>query len=133
MLKVFTLTFMFFLLCDMLWLGLIAKKMYAEAYGSMLRLDAQGNLNPNYWAALLVYVALVIGVVVFPAAKAGNSPMMGLIWGALFGLITYGVYDGTNYAVMDQWPGYIAIIDTLWGTCLCSACSCVAVCIKSYL
>jgi uncharacterized membrane protein len=33
----------------------------------------------------------------------------------LLGLVIYGVYEGTNYALFNNWSEYIVIIDTLWG------------------
>jgi uncharacterized membrane protein len=36
--------------------------------------------------------------------------------GALLGFIIYGVYNGTNYATLKDYPISTAIADTLWGT-----------------
>jgi uncharacterized membrane protein len=33
----------------------------------------------------------------------------------LFGLVIYGVYDSTNYAMLKKWNPYLAMMDTLWG------------------
>ena len=38
--------------------------------------------------------------------------------GALFGLFTYGTYDLTNMATLQNWPLAITIVDMLWGTFL---------------
>ena len=37
-------------------------------------------------------------------------------FGALFGLVVYGVYDFTNYSTLRQWPLVLALADTAWGT-----------------
>ena len=107
-----------FLILDSLWLGIIATDLYGNAYGSMLRL-ADGRIIPVYWAAAIVYTLLIWGILAFVVPKASGLWVMGLLWGSVFGLVTYGVYDFTNYSVMANWPLKICIIDTLWGCILC--------------
>jgi len=36
----------------------------------------------------------------------------------LFGLILYGVFNGTNYATLEQYPIGLVILDTVWGMTL---------------
>jgi len=36
-------------------------------------------------------------------------------FGALFGLVVYGVYDFTNYSTLRQWPFVLTLADTGWG------------------
>lgn len=31
------------------------------------------------------------------------------------GASVYAVYEGTNYAIFDQWPASMVLLDTLWG------------------
>jgi uncharacterized membrane protein len=33
----------------------------------------------------------------------------------IIGLLTYGVYDSTNYATLKDWDPSIALVDSLWG------------------
>ena len=37
-------------------------------------------------------------------------------YGALFGLVVYGVYDFTNYSTLRQWPFVLTLADVAWGT-----------------
>ena len=38
------------------------------------------------------------------------------IWEAfVLGLVVYGVYDATNYALLKKWDPYLSMMDTLWG------------------
>jgi uncharacterized membrane protein len=38
------------------------------------------------------------------------------IWEAfILGLVVYGVYDATNYALLKKWDPYLSMMDTLWG------------------
>ena len=36
-------------------------------------------------------------------------------YGALFGLVVYGVYDFTNYSTLRQWPFVLTLADVAWG------------------
>ena len=33
----------------------------------------------------------------------------------LLGAAVYGIYEGTNYAILNGWPPYLFFVDTLWG------------------
>ena len=33
----------------------------------------------------------------------------------LLGLVIYGVYEGTNYAIIDGWKPWAVALDTIWG------------------
>ena len=33
----------------------------------------------------------------------------------LFGLVVYGVYDTTSYALLKKWDPKLALMDTIWG------------------
>jgi uncharacterized membrane protein len=48
------------------------------------------------------------------------------VWGSIFGLVTYGVYDFTNLSVMNNWSITITFIDVVWGSVLCGITSVVA-------
>ncbi len=60
--------------------------------------------------ALVCYIFLIFGLYYF-ILKDKRSPEDAF----LFGLIIYGVYESTNYAIFKKWPVSATIIDTLWG------------------
>ena len=38
------------------------------------------------------------------------------VWTAfLLGLFVYGVYETTNYSVLNRWPLDLVVMDTVWG------------------
>lgn len=47
-------------------------------------------------------------------------------YGALFGLVVYGVYDFTNYSTLRQWPFVLTLADVAWGAGATAACSATA-------
>ncbi len=115
-LKLYLLTLVIFFLVDIVWLGVISKKLYKEYLGHLM--------GPVNWPAALIFYALFIAGLVFfvitPAIEK-ESLVYAITVGAFFGLITYGTYDLTNLATLKDWPVTITIIDLIWGTFLNAA------------
>ena len=63
-----------------------------------------GGMAPNWPAAFVVYVLLGTGIALFVIPRASTRPSAAAAFGALFGLVVYGVYDFTNYSTLRQWP-----------------------------
>jgi len=116
----FTALFVFFVI-DMLWLVVIAKSFYAQQIGFLMK------SNINWVAAVIFYLLFIIGLVVFVINPAidKNSWQQAILFGALFGLITYATYDLTNLATIKDWPFLLTIVDLLWGSFLAAAVSVV--------
>ena len=64
----------------------------------------------NYLGAALCYIFLIIGINYFiiKPKKSVNDAF-------LLGLVIYGVYETTNYALFKNWSILTVIMDTLWG------------------
>ncbi len=111
----------------MIWLGLVAQKFYRAQIGFLMR---DGF---NWVAALLFYFLFIVGLILFvimPALK-NDSLLHAILFGALFGLITYATYDLTNLATIKNWPLLVTIVDLVWGAILASAVSAVSFFIAS--
>ena len=113
-----------FMALDGVWLGLLMKNFYREQLAPIVRL-ADGGIAPNWPAAFAVYALLGIGIALFVIPRAGTISLAAA-YGALFGLVVYGVYDFTNYSTLRQWPFALTMADTAWGA-LASAAAAVAV------
>jgi uncharacterized membrane protein len=122
--KTILITFITIVVVDFIWLGFVAKHLYLKEMGHLMRLH-EGNVSPNYLAATLVYIALVVGILLLVLPNA-HTYTEALIKGALFGLIIYAVYDFTNLAILANWPLFISLVDIAWGTTLCGIVSGVA-------
>jgi len=111
-LKLYLIAFPVFLIIDMIWLVLVANKFYANQIGFLMK------SNVNWLAALVFYLLFVAGALLFVVVPAleKNSLLHALIFGALFGLITYATYDLTNLATIKDWPLLVTIVDLFWGT-----------------
>ena len=110
----YLLTFVVFLMVDMLWLGVIAKNIYQKYLGGFL------SDNVNWTAAIIFYFIFVVGISIFAIYPAvhKDSVFNAILMGALFGFFTYATYDLTNLATLKSWPLTIVFIDILWGTTL---------------
>ena len=109
-LKVYLIAVVSFFAIDMVWLGVVAKNLYREQIGFIMK------TNFNWIAAFSFYFLYIFGLVFFvinPALEKGEFSYA-LIAGALFGLITYATYDLTNLATLENWHLKITIIDLIW-------------------
>lgn len=109
-----------FLVFDFLWLGVIMKGFYMQELGELARRDGT-KFAPRWGAAVLVYLLIPLGIVLFvrPTVGSSSSPWVAFVWGAIFGLVLYGVYDLTNRAILEKWSLRMTVADILWGTLLC--------------
>ncbi len=113
-LKLFLIALPVFFAIDMIWLGLVAKNFYRHQIGFLM------TPNINWLAAIIFYLLFIAGMVIFvirPAVEM-NSWQHAVLYGALFGLITYATYDLTNLATLKDWPVLVTIVDLAWGTVL---------------
>ena len=113
-----------FMVLDGVWLGLLMKNFYREQLAPIVRL-ADGGIAPNWPAAFVVYALLGAGIALFVIPRAATISLAAA-YGAVFGLVVYGVYDFTNYSTLRQWPFVLTLADTAWGA-LASAAAAVAV------
>jgi uncharacterized membrane protein len=74
-------------------------------------ISVQGSpVKINYLGAALCYIFLIVGINYFiiKPRKSVNDAF-------LLGIVIYGVYETTNYALFKNWSILTVIIDTLWG------------------
>lgn len=106
---------------DYLVIGKILKAVYVDSLKPFARLSPDGlSIAPNIVSAGIVYILLSLGLIFFVLSKAANTGQA-FGYGALFGLVVYGVYDLTNHAILSGYPLKLVLIDILWGTLLCGA------------
>lgn len=107
-------TFLTLLVCDGIWLGLVARSFYRDQLGPLML------PSPNLPVAALFYLFFAAAVVVLaalPALSAG-SIATAFLYGAILGLAAYGTYDVTNLATLRNWPLAMSLVDMAWGTLL---------------
>ena len=114
LIKLFIATLAVFLVIDIIWLGLVARRFYQKHLGFLM------SPSPKWIAAIIFYLLFIVGLLVFvvlPGLEAGSLQVT-LARAALFGLVTYGTYDLTNQATVKKWPILITVVDLVWGTTL---------------
>ena len=118
-LKLFLIALPVFFAIDMIWLVLVAKKFYQDQIGFLMKPDI------NWIAAIIFYLLFIAGLVTFVISPAveKHSLVHSLLFGALFGLITYATYDLTNLATLKDWPFIVTVVDLIWGTVLAASIS----------
>jgi len=112
--KLYLIALPVFLIIDGLWLGLVARKFYSQQIGLLMK------AQPNWLVAGLFYLLFIVGLVVFvlQPALAKGSWTYAILYGALFGLISYATYDLTNLATLQSWPLLVTVVDLIWGAIL---------------
>jgi uncharacterized membrane protein len=99
---------------DLIWLGVVAKGLYQQQIGHLLRPDVQ-------WVpAVLFYLIYVAALVVFVAGPAAekDSVIRAVGFGAFFGVAAYAAFDLTSLALLKDFPVKLAVIDLAWGAAL---------------
>ena len=102
-----------FLAADAIMLSTVIRPLFQKHLGEGL-LD--GLRLP---AALAFYVVYLFGMVWFaglPGLREGLGTAA--LNGALLGLVAYGTYELTSWAVMKQWHPAMVVTDLAWGTAL---------------
>ncbi|MES2396163.1 MAG: DUF2177 family protein [Bacteroidota bacterium] len=110
-LKLFFTALLIFIAFDISWVGFLAKDFYRDQIGSLMKSDI------NWVAAILFYFIFILGLVLFviqPALEK-HSWTHALLFGSLFGLVTYATFDLTNLALLKNWPVLVTIVDLIWG------------------
>lgn len=133
-LKLFAIMLPIFLFIDLLWLGIVMKGFYSQELGELAR--RQGTaLAPRWGAAVLVYLLIPGGLVLFvrPLLGVNATTWQAIGWGALYGLILYGVYDLTNFAVLEKWTVRMTLADIVWGCILCGTMSAIMRLVQNWL
>ena len=79
--------------------------------------DVQGSaVNVNFLGVALCYIFLIIGINYFII-----KPRKSVTDAFLLGIVIYGVYETTNYALFKKWSLLTVFMDTLWGGVLFAA------------
>jgi len=113
-LKLYTGALFVFFAIDLTWLGVIARRFYAEQMGHLTRPDVRWGPAVLFY---LIYVAAIVILCVKPGLER-DSVGRAAAMGALFGLAAYAAFDLTSLALLKDFPMKGAVVDLLWGTVL---------------
>ena len=68
------------------------------------------NMKVTIFSAIITYIILIYGLNYFIISK--NKSVYDAF---ILGIIIYGVYETTNYAIFKNWSIKSVILDTIWG------------------
>jgi uncharacterized membrane protein len=104
-----------FLVADAIMLRSVIQPMFARHLGVQLY-EGGFRMTP----AILFYLTHMIGIFYFAALPAfrADAPSLALLNGAILGLVAYGTYEFTSWAVMRDWHPQMVAVDLAWGTIL---------------
>ena len=110
--------FLLFLVCwvifmaiDMCWIRIIMGSFYRDQMASFFRFNMQ---SPHLFLGILVWALLSFGLLAF-VLPVSTTIYAAMLNGLFFGLVVYGVYDLTNYVVINNWSLVLLVVDLAWG------------------
>ena len=94
-----------FITTDFVYLNVIK-----DYFLNQIKLVQGSEPKVNYLGVALCYIFLIAGINYFiiKPRKSVNDAF-------LLGIVIYGVYETTNYALLKNWSIFTVFIDTLWG------------------
>lgn len=106
----YAITAALFLIVDAIMLTLVMKPLFTRHIGPLL-------VEPiRYAPALLFYLSYVAGLVYLvslPALRDAAAPV--IVPALIIGLMAYGTYEFTSYAIMRDWHWTMVLTDVTWG------------------
>ena len=94
----------------MLLLDSIYLTLFSSFFNDVVMKVQGSKLKINLVGAILCYIFLVFGLNYFIISN--KKP---LIDAFILGIVIYGVYETTTYALLENWSPLAVIIDTFWG------------------
>ena len=91
-------------------LDMVYLKTFGNYFSKQVSQVQGSEIKPNYLAAIICYIFLIIGLnyfIIKPRRSVNDA--------FLFGIVIYGVYETTNWAIFKNWSVFSVILDTLWG------------------
>ena len=104
------------ILIDSIWLNLFM----ANIFGKMIKNITGKNMELDLLAALLAYSCMVLGVryLGIPNIRDKHVFNDSIFYGTLLGLLSFGVFDFTNKAVIPGYKWSVTLLDITWGCIL---------------
>ena len=88
-------------------------KLFKNYFAGQVKSIQNSPISLDISAVMLSYLFIIIGLNYF---VLGYN--MSLSDSFLLGIVIYGIYETTNWAIFKNWSVLSVIIDTLWGGCL---------------
>jgi len=115
--KVAGISMVLFVVLDMLWLAIIARRLYFSRMGYLASVE-NGRIVFNLPVGILAQLIIALGLAVFVslAIMVENRLAAAVFTGAFAGFVLYCTYDLTNLSFVKSYPVLISVVDIAWGT-----------------
>ena len=91
---------------DYIGINLLLKDYFSKLIKGIQKKD----MKIRYSGAIFTYIIMTLGLYYF-IIKEERS----IVDAFLLGVLIYGVFEGTNYALFDNWELKALVMDTTWG------------------
>ncbi len=132
--KILGIVLFLLVLLDLPVIMFINKKMYTTLFEKINAGEEYKTTYMTYIIGTFTYLLIAIGLTMFvvePSTSNEVSTMVTGLLGLVYGLVVYGVYNGTNSATLVKYDSKVAMIDTLWGSTLCGIVAILSVSLNS--
>ena len=119
-----------YLICVILFMAVDAPYLYLNynLYKKRTLAISGKDYTKRYYSAVVVYLALALGilVLVLPRMSISSNTSLtsrvqnALYYGGVFGLASYATFDFTMHFMFEGWDLSVSIMDSIWGSILCS-------------
>lgn len=101
------------IIIDFVWITFIMK----TEYNKMIPDIQNDSMIVRLLPAILSYTTIVLSIMLFSIPKISIESRLAdsLLFGGLLGLLMYGMFSFTNYALIDKWSIKVLLLDTFWG------------------
>ena len=94
----------------MISLDFVYLSMIKDYFNNQVKMVQGSPVKINFLGAAICYIFLIVGINYFII-----KPRKSVSDAFLLGIVIYGVYETTNYALFSNWSIFTVFIDTLWG------------------
>ena len=91
-------------------LDFVYLSMIKDYFNNQVKMVQGSPVKINFLGAAICYIFLITGLNYFII-----KPRKSVTDAFLLGIVIYGVYETTNYALFSNWSILTVIMDTLWG------------------
>lgn len=99
-----------FILVDYFYLSSVS-----SYFNDQVKLVQGSKIKMRLEGAILCYILLVFGLWYFVLQHKYQNINDALIKAFILGLVIYGVYETTNYAILNNWKLETVLLDSIWG------------------
>ncbi len=94
----------------MLLLDSVYLSIFKNFFNSIVNGIQNSKIKFKFLGAILCYILLIFGLNYFIIDQKKS-----FLDAFLLGIVIYGVYETTTYAIFDKWKLEAVVLDTLWG------------------